>query len=244
MSTYVLSDIHGEYELFMKMLDKINFSEEDTLYVLGDVLDRGPKPIATLMEMMKHPNIIPMIGNHEVMAMPCLKFLLKEITEENIDEINSDPTLLNAFLEWTYNGCTSTIKDFKKYSEAERKQILDYLDEFILYEKLTVNDKDYILVHGGLGNFAPDKELEEYDLFDIVWTRPDYEKPYFDDIYVITGHTPTQYIEANEHPGYIYRKHNHIAIDCGACHPDGRLSAICLETGEEFYISHNAEEKK
>ena len=35
--------------------------------------------------------------------------------------------------------------------------------------------------------------------------------------------------------GYIYRKNNHIAIDCGACFPGGRLAAICLDTGEEFY---------
>lgn len=29
--TYVISDIHGEYEQFMTILDKINFSEKDTL---------------------------------------------------------------------------------------------------------------------------------------------------------------------------------------------------------------------
>lgn len=74
MSTYVVSDIHGEYELFMRMLERIHFSEQDILYVLGDVLDRGPHPMKVLLEMMKYPNIIPMIGNHEVMGLTCLKF--------------------------------------------------------------------------------------------------------------------------------------------------------------------------
>ena len=40
--TYVMSDIHGEYEKYLKMLDLIGFRDEDELYVLGDVIDRGP----------------------------------------------------------------------------------------------------------------------------------------------------------------------------------------------------------
>lgn len=40
MATYVISDIHGEYELFIKLLEKIRFTSADTLYVLGDVIDQ------------------------------------------------------------------------------------------------------------------------------------------------------------------------------------------------------------
>ena len=65
----------------------------------------------------------------------------------------------------------------------------------------------------------------------------DYEIEYFPDVYVVTGHTPTQMIAGNPRPGYIYRKNNHIAIDCGCYRPDGRLAAICLDTGEEYYVS-------
>ena len=42
MSTYVMSDLHGQYELYREMLKKIEFdSGVDMLYVLGDILDRG-----------------------------------------------------------------------------------------------------------------------------------------------------------------------------------------------------------
>lgn len=34
---YCLSDIHGEFERFRRMLELIQFSGDDTLYVLGDV---------------------------------------------------------------------------------------------------------------------------------------------------------------------------------------------------------------
>ncbi|MFR7630014.1 MAG: hypothetical protein ACLUZ6_04950 [Lachnospira eligens] len=48
------------------------------------------------------------------------------------------------------------------------------------------------------------------------------------DVITVTGHTPTRYIEDNPRPGYVYRKNNHIDIDCGAYLPGGRLAAICL----------------
>ena len=61
MSTYVISDIHGEYLKLIKMLRKIHFSEVDTMYVLGDVLDRGPYPIQVIRLMIRHSNIIPIM---------------------------------------------------------------------------------------------------------------------------------------------------------------------------------------
>ena len=39
--TYVMSDIHGMGMLLEEMLEKICFSGEDALYILGDMIDRG-----------------------------------------------------------------------------------------------------------------------------------------------------------------------------------------------------------
>ncbi|MBQ8983142.1 MAG: metallophosphoesterase [Lachnospiraceae bacterium] len=240
MRTYVLSDIHGEYEAFMEILDKIHFTDQDILYVMGDVLDRGPHPIKALQEMMRHPNIIPMIGNHEYMGLTCLRFLMKEITEDSLPKL--DINIYEKLLNWQYNGCATTLDEFRKLDMEGRQEIIDYIEEFILYEELTVKDRDYILVHAGLGNFEPDRDLTEYDIHELVWERPDYNKAYYDDIFVVTGHTPTQLIPENNKPGYIFRKNHHIAIDCGACFFGGRLGAICLETDEEFYSSTNNRE--
>lgn len=81
--TYAISDIHGEYDKFIAMLELINLTDKDTLYILGDVLDRGPEPIKILNDMSTRSNVYPIIGNHEVMALDILKDLLVEITEEN-----------------------------------------------------------------------------------------------------------------------------------------------------------------
>lgn len=64
------SDIHGEYDKFMELLDKIKLKETDTLYILGDILDRGPHPIKTLRKLMDMPNVICIIrqGKRKVIS--------------------------------------------------------------------------------------------------------------------------------------------------------------------------------
>ena len=81
---YVMSDIHGEYDKFKEVLKQINLQKEDLLYVLGDVVDRGPHPMEILLKMMEMPNVIPIAGNHELMALKCLRFLNQEITDESL----------------------------------------------------------------------------------------------------------------------------------------------------------------
>jgi len=66
--SYVMSDLHGCYDKYMQMLEKIKFSDNDTLYILGDIIDRGDDGIKILLNMMNRNNTIPILGNHEYMA--------------------------------------------------------------------------------------------------------------------------------------------------------------------------------
>lgn len=231
---YVMSDLHGEYEKYLMMLEKIHFKEEDTLFILGDVLDRGKKPMAILKDMMSRANVYPILGNHESMALPLLKLLSTEITEKNLEE-NLNEQLILAIMEWQMNGGQTTIDDFQSLSQEERLDILDYLQEFSLYEVIDVQEKSFILVHAGLGNFSKHKKLSEYPLADLIWTRPNHQKVHFDDenIDVICGHTPTQSLTQKAE---IYHVNHHIYIDCGACFHGGKLACLCLDTMKEFYV--------
>ena len=69
MAHYVVADIHGEADRFHAMLEKIQFSDEDTLYIIGDVIDRGPDGIKLLQEIMNTPNMVMLLGNHEYMML-------------------------------------------------------------------------------------------------------------------------------------------------------------------------------
>lgn len=234
MATYVIGDIHGEYEQLKTLLKKMHFSDDDYLYVLGDVVDRGKHPIKALQLLMTLPNCTCLIGNHEVMAMKCLKLLKNEITEEFIGSLEEMD--MQYLLDWISNGAESTMEEFQNLSRSEQDDILDFIGDFEAYAELTINDQDYVLVHAGLGNnFCYLTPLEDYTLEDFVWYRPDYEIPYYEDKIVVAGHTPTQNIACNPKPGYIFKENNYIILDCCACSRNGRLAGICLETGEEFY---------
>ena len=233
MSVYVMSDIHGEYQKFMEVLEKINLSDSDTLYVLGDILDRGPHPIQVMQKLISMENAVCLVGNHELMALDCLEFLQKEITNISIEELDKD--MLEKLVLWLHNEAKTTIDGFRKLDKHKRRDIIEAIEDFSVYEEVNVNGSEFLLLHGGMGDFYHGKTIEDCTLHDVVWSRPDYSVKYFDDRYLVTGHTPTQYIEENPNPGYIYRANNHIAIDCGAHLPGGRLAALCLDTGEEFY---------
>ena len=43
--TYVMADIHGNLERFNSIMKQIRLKDDDTLYILGDVIDRFPDGI-------------------------------------------------------------------------------------------------------------------------------------------------------------------------------------------------------
>lgn len=234
MSTYIISDIHGCYAQYRELLKKINFSEEDELFILGDALDRGPEPIKLLLDIMNCKNATFIMGNHDATALMVLQQLAKEITDENIAEITSD--VLNDCSLWFQDGGFQTLKEFREQKRLVQRDILSFLEESPFYETMEHNEKLYILVHGGLGDFDISKELDEYEPEQLLWERPDYNREYFPGgrIVLVTGHTPTPYIREDKKP-LVYKANGHIAIDCG-CVFGGKLAAYCIETGETTYV--------
>ena len=66
---YVMSDIHGNMRRFRSVMEQIRLRPEDTLYVLGDIIDRFPDGIKILQELMAMPNVKILMGNHEYMML-------------------------------------------------------------------------------------------------------------------------------------------------------------------------------
>ena len=225
---YVMSDIHGEYEKYLYMLEKIQFSQKDVLFVLGDMVDRGQKPLTVIRDMMTRPNVFPMMGNHDFLALYLLDKLDKGIDAMAVEDINDT-------LAWLQDGGETTVAQYQMLNLQERREVLEFLSELPLYETIDIGEKTFILVHAGLGNFRPDKKLSEYPVEELLLTRENPDKKFFEDdsIYIITGHTPTPLITGRPE---IYHSANNIYIDCGACFEDGRLACLCLDTMQEFYI--------
>lgn len=51
---YAMSDIHGCYEAYCALLEKIQFSDEDTLYIVGDAIDRGEEYRGKIFQKNRH----------------------------------------------------------------------------------------------------------------------------------------------------------------------------------------------
>lgn len=230
---YVMSDIHGEYDKYLEMLRLIAFSDADTLYILGDVIDRGPKPLELIKDMMDRPNVFPIIGNHEFMAIDVLKNLLVEVTEENCENhITTD--ILEKLLDWQRNGGNITLNHIKALPNEEREAILDYLMEFATLEVVDIGKRTFVLVHSGFASYDPKRDIYDYSPEEVIFIRPDYDRRVFrnKNIYVVTGHTPTFYISGKNE---IYQNNNNICIDCGATF-GGKLACLRLDDMKEFYV--------
>lgn len=62
---YCISDIHGYYDLFCRLLEKIKFGGGDKLYVLGDIIDKGPNSVRLAKLLFSMPSVYCIAGNHE-----------------------------------------------------------------------------------------------------------------------------------------------------------------------------------
>ena len=185
MATYVMSDLHGCEKEFKELLVKIAFSENDQLYIIGDVVDRGRHSIRLLQYIREAKNITLILGNHELMMREAL--------------------VSNEFDLWFYNGGMTTLKEFEKLTVTEQDLLLDYLYSLPLFLDITVKDRHYRLIHG-----AP--QQEEDDIENSVWDRPQPEDIFFSDRTAIIGHTPTRCYTDEDR---IFHAANFIDIDCG-----------------------------
>lgn len=222
---YVVSDIHGYYNRFISLLEKIKFSNNDTLYILGDIIDRGPE-IAELVDFVVNtPNIKMILGNHEDM------FLRYWDTHSY-----NDKSL------WYYNGGSFTDMAFSELPIEKVKSYVEYFKKLPIELEIDVNNQKYLLVHG---NYVTEKEKNYFSEFEyrfqIIWSRVSKEDKGPNDKIVIFGHTPTHKYLGTDEPFKFWKNGNLIGIDCGMAkisrYSDKcRLGCLCLNTMKEIYV--------
>lgn len=129
---FVASDIHGRWEKYQALLEKISISDQNnTIYLLGDFIDRGDDGCKILLDAMQRANIIPILGNHELTAAICIPWILQEVTDQNLSALREDQ--FASLQEWILNGGTPTLRELKKLSMSKRMAILEYIREMDVY---------------------------------------------------------------------------------------------------------------
>ena len=188
--------------------------------------------------MTARPNVIGLLGNHELLAAAVLPSLLRTMRQGEEQPL-SEPEQ-EQVREWIQNGGRASILQFLQLGGEEIETVCEYLPELSAYEEITVQGRQFLLVHAGLEHFSPARSLEEYDLEDFLFCRPNLDAFYFPDKTLVFGHTPTRllYQQIGElgQPDRIFHRGMMIGIDCGCAYPGGRLGCLCLDTMEEFYV--------
>ena len=222
-----MSDIHGMYGIFLKMLETIGFSDSDTLYILGDLVDRGEEGIKLLLDVMKRKNVICLAGNHD-WTMASLRGNRRRIVER----IGKEQTL-EIFKMWFSDGGETTYKSFMALDAETQRSVLDFVSQMSFIKELTVNGNKFLMAHT-VPEYDPDMPLKNRPAENFIYGEPDYEIEYLPGTTVITGHTPTGLIDPAYH-GRIWKGNGHIAIDCGAVF-GGSLGCLRLEDMKEYYV--------
>jgi serine/threonine protein phosphatase 1 len=196
---FAITDIHGCRATFEAILREINLQRMDTLYLLGDYIDRGPdgKGVLDLMLNLSRDgyDLQPLRGNHE-------QLLLDALDDQE------------AFKVWKGNGGYATLKEFGvDHPKHLSKRYLDFLKSLELMHLLN----DYVLVHAGL-DFRKNDPIHETAQADLLWARDFRCDPSaLSGRTLVTGHTLACLSEIHQS-----LTTHHIKIDNG-CYSKGHL---------------------
>lgn len=101
MALYCIGDIQGCDSALGRLLDLIGFSaSRDTVYLLGDLVNRGPDSAAVLRRCMTHGDALrPLLGNHDLHLLAAAHGARKPSRRDTLASILEAPDR-DALLQW------------------------------------------------------------------------------------------------------------------------------------------------
>ena len=169
-NVWVVGDIHGYYDSFVKLLPKLSLNDGDLLISIGDMIDGGPESVGVVELFMRNDQFIAILGNHEQM-------LLDDWNKNSKFEVG----ILKSSGFWASK---------KPVDRNKKLTIVDYLSNLpteIILEK-------FRLVHAGYRDFPYSSSLEDQSDEDRLWSRDIFTVRYpFDQTRtIVVGHTTIQ----------------------------------------------------
>lgn len=244
-----VSDIHGYYQEFVELMKKVNYQKgRDKLYILGDMIDRGPESlkVITLIRnlQLNYPETVKVIrGNHDDEFIKIARTLYKG---ENYDEDS-----------WRmYAGFTGDdLTGLQIYNEMLNQNDKDLLLKWLEGLPLYIEDGAYVFVHAGVN---PKKDIKNQNSQILLWGKGNNEmkklfvwEPCWQDKVVVFGHcsTDTFYSRVEGYNcndiWYDMNNRDKIGIDCGVW-KNGKLGALIINNPysdnpqhSEIYIDTN-----
>jgi len=175
MRRLVIGDIHGCSKTFEALLDKLALSVSDTLYLLGDYIDRGPCSSGVLDILLKliqtGYNVVALRGNHEENMLAANREYDVETLAFYARRFKSDDLLQNGRLNPVYE---------------------DFMNQMPYYVKLP----DFFLVHAGIDFSKPNFLDDTVSLLEL--RNMSYDAIKAGNRKVVFGHQPTNLINIQQ----------------------------------------------
>lgn len=261
MATYIIGDIHGCYDELCAMLEKINFSADDTLVCVGDYIDRGMQSYEMLCWFEnKSENIITIRGNHEEEFITNVDILLgmdaKEELETDFLSNEDSRALYDTTMYFIRKTAPEVLLFFDTYKTIKKllfennctiddlKRWAEIIRQMPYYSETNVSGRNYIVVHAGFTENGSDKEKKDFYLYA---REENLENGGKEHTTIIAGHTPTiveDEFAFNDGNVFKYNDEQHDCtfydIDCGCVfrreYDNARLACIRLEDEQVFYL--------
>ncbi|KFN01698.1 serine/threonine protein phosphatase [Bacillus clarus] len=222
----VISDIHGELELFKEFLHKVNFKEEDYLIINGDLCEKGRDSIGVVNYVMNlascNPNVHVIEGNCEV--------LVEALLNENPGLINYLCTRkYSIYNEWL-SQLNFPVSEETDIREVKHILMSNFSKEINWLTQLptAIETEEYIFVHAGFENIEDWKKTKRKNTI----AMPAFlNESHRTNKYVIVGHWPVVNYseEAPSNNPVVDENKKIIAIDGGnAIKEAGQLNAFII----------------
>lgn len=229
---YVIGDVHNENRKLEAMLKKIAFGENDHVYLLGDLFDRGGESanpagvFFTVLGLGERCTVVR--GNHDQWLADYIRYY--EALPEGKRK-DCWPYVYNSFAMLQ-----------RKLTPVDLLQLADFVDGFPLQEKLELEGKSYLFAHAMTFPPKGQKRKEYYLMGGLDSER--FVRDGFLDYISFCGHEhtsnlaefPGRYLDEGHRSVWRNEAGNLYMMDCGCGFGGGRLACMCLESGERFYV--------
>ncbi|MFR7591934.1 MAG: metallophosphoesterase [Longibaculum sp.] len=184
----VISDIHGHLDRLKSLLQKVKYTPDDYLVILGDFVEKGDQVIETIhyVKMLKqNPRTFVLMGN----------------CEWALDALLTVPELAHQIPKYlkriSANGCIREVYhklhlyDGRETMLGIQKQIAEYLDDelkFISHLPVTLKMNQFLFVHAGIERR---KDYQKSSLSSLLEMQYFLDQGHVLNETVIVGHLPT-----------------------------------------------------
>lgn len=223
MKYFVVSDIHGYYDVLVNCLNNSGYNEKNSkhkLIIIGDMIDRGPQSKEVLeyaYRLYKENKAVVILGNHDNFLLEFFKGNFERVLF-NFDRNGHKKTfdsLLNREFDREEDFKETRLDLIGKYSH-----LYDFLLELPLYFELG----DYIFVHGAIDSNLEDWRIDTVRNF--TWNYMHLMEP-LPGKTIVVGHTQAVRVRTKEKNLDILYKESPDMFDIlygnGTIHIDGSV---------------------